>query len=482
MKLRLISKILGTGLILFSFIQLIPASISLIYAENNVFSFFQSGLITFFVGLFLFGVNYSKDYEDLKIRDGFLLIVLLWFVFSIFAAIPYILQENGLSIVNAYFESVSGLTTTGATIFVNLDDQLKSVLFYRALLQWVGGLGIVVLALALFPILGIGGMQLYRGEASNPVNNNKLRPKMAETAKSLWFIYLILTILCFFSYRFSGMSVFDAVTHSFSTIAIGGFSNYDASFGYFSNNYIYFFASIFMFLSALSFSLHFLAYSRLNLSAYFQDKELKFFAFIAFFAFLLIFITLQAFDSSENLDTVMISLFQTISFITTTGYLATDHSSLPLFIPYLLIALAGMGACAGSTGGGLKAIRVYILYRQAKNELKKLIHPNSVIPLKIGENVVDSEISDSVWGFVSVYLFALFFGILLILSTGLSLETAFSTIFSCLNNLGPALGEATNNYASLNDASKIILSFTMILGRLEIYTLLVLFTTFFWRY
>ena len=384
MKLRLISKILGTGLILFSFIQMIPASISLIYAENYVFSFFQSGLITFFAGLFLFGVNYSKDYEDLKIRDGFLLIVLLWFVFSIFAAIPFILQENGLSIVNAYFESVSGLTTTGATIFVNLDDQLKSVLFYRALLQWVGGLGIVVLALALFPILGIGGMQLYRGEASNPVNNNKLRPKMAETAKSLWFIYLILTILCFFSYRFSGMSVFDAVTHSFSTIAIGGFSNYDASFGYFSNNYIYFFASIFMFLSALSFSLHFLAYSRLNLSAYFQDKELKFFAFIAFFAFLLIFITLQAFDSSENLDTVMISLFQTISFITTTGFLATDHSSLPLFIPYLLIALAGMGACAGSTGGGLKAIRVYILYRQAKNELKKLIHPNSVIPLKIG--------------------------------------------------------------------------------------------------
>ena len=209
MKIRLISKILGTGLILFSFIQIIPTLISLIYDENNLYSFFQSALITFFTGLFLFGVNYSKDYEDLKIRDGFLLIVLLWFVFSIFAGIPFILQENGLSIVNAYFESVSGLTTTGATIFINLDDQLKSVLFYRALLQWVGGLGIVVLALALFPILGIGGMQLYKGEASNPVNNNKLRPKMAETAKSLWFIYLILTILCFISYRFSGMSVFD---------------------------------------------------------------------------------------------------------------------------------------------------------------------------------------------------------------------------------------------------------------------------------
>ena len=481
MKFRLISKILGTGLILFSLIQLVPVLISFIYSETNYSSFFQSALITFVSGLFLYGVNYKKDYEDLKIRDGFLLIVLLWFVFSIFASIPFILQEKSLSIVNAYFESVSGLTTTGATIFTNLDVELKSILFYRALLQWVGGLGIVVLALALFPILGIGGMQLYRGEASNPVNNNKLRPKMAETAKSLWFIYLFLTIMCFFCYRFSGMSNFDAITHSFSTIAIGGFSNYDASFAYFSNNFIYFFASVFMFLSAISFSLHFVAFNKLELGGYFKDKELSFYSLIIFSSFLIIFIVLQSSIGLDNIDTLILSLFQTVSFATTTGFVVTDHSSLPLFIPYLLIALAGMGACAGSTGGGLKAIRIYILYRQAKNELKKLIHPSSVIPLKVGDNVIDSDISDSVWGFVSVYLFALFFGILLILATGLNIETAFSTIFSCLNNLGPGLGDATNNYASLNDVSKIILSFTMILGRLEIYTLLVLFTTFFWR-
>ena len=481
MKYRLISKILGTGLILFSAIQLFPIIISLIYNEQNYLSFLESSLITFASGLFLYGVNYSKDYEDLKIRDGFLLIVLLWFIFSIFASIPFILKTNPLTIVNAYFEAVSGLTTTGATIFVNLDNELKSILFYRALLQWVGGLGIVVLALALFPILGIGGMQLYRGEASNPVNNNKLRPKMAETAKSLWFIYLFLTILCFFCYRFSGMTNFDAVTHAFTTIAIGGFSNYDNSFAYFSNNLIYLFASVFMFLSAISFSLHFVAFNKIDITGYFKDKELRFYATIIFVSFILIFIVLQSTNANGNLDTLILSVFQTISFATTTGFVSTDQSSLPLFIPYLLIALAGMGACAGSTGGGLKAIRVYILFRQAKNELKKLIHPSSVIPLKIGDNVIDKEISDSVWGFVSVYLFALFFGILLILATGINIETAFSTIFSCLNNLGPALGDATENYASLNDASKIILSFTMILGRLEIYTLLVLFTTFFWR-
>lgn len=481
MKYRLISKILGTGLILFSAIQLFPIIISLIYNEQNYLSFLESSLITFASGLFLYGVNYSKDYEDLKIRDGFLLIVLLWFIFSIFASIPFVLKTNPLTIVNAYFEAVSGLTTTGATIFVNLDNELKSILFYRALLQWVGGLGIVVLALALFPILGIGGMQLYRGEASNPVNNNKLRPKMAETAKSLWFIYLFLTILCFFCYRFSGMTNFDAVTHAFTTIAIGGFSNYDNSFAYFSNNFIYLFASIFMFLSAMSFSLHFVAFNKIDITGYFKDKELRFYTTIIFVSFILIFLVLQSTNASGNFDTLILSVFQTISFATTTGFVSTDQSSLPLFIPYLLIALAGMGACAGSTGGGLKAIRVYILFRQAKNELKKLIHPSSVIPLKIGDNVIDKEISDSVWGFVSVYLFALFFGILLILATGINIETAFSTIFSCLNNLGPALGDATENYASLNDASKIILSFTMILGRLEIYTLLVLFTTFFWR-
>ena len=481
MKYRLISKILGTGLILFSAIQSFPIIISLIYNEQNYLSFLESSLITFASGLFLYGVNYSKDYEDLKIRDGFLLIVLLWFIFSIFASIPFILKTNPLTIVNAYFEAVSGLTTTGATIFVNLDNELKSILFYRALLQWVGGLGIVVLALALFPILGIGGMQLYRGEASNPVNNNKLRPKMAETAKSLWFIYLFLTILCFFCYRFSGMTNFDAVTHAFTTIAIGGFSNYDNSFAYFSNNFIYLFASVFMFLSAISFSLHFVAFNKIDITGYFKDKELKFYTTIIFVSLILIFIVLQSTNANDNFDTLILSVFQTISFATTTGFVSTDQSSLPLFIPYLLIALAGMGACAGSTGGGLKAIRVYILFRQAKNELKKLIHPSSVIPLKIGDNVIDKEISDSVWGFVSVYLFALFFGILLILATGINIETAFSTIFSCLNNLGPALGDATENYASLNDASKIILSFTMILGRLEIYTLLVLFTSFFWR-
>ena len=239
MKYRLISQILGIGLVIFSLFQLLPVLLALIYQEESYISFIYSFLITLASGLFLIAVNFNKDYEDLRIRDGFLLTVLLWFTYSVFASLPFMIGKSGeLSIVNAYFEAVSGLTTTGASILTDLDTELKSILFYRALLQWLGGLGIIVLALALFPLLGVGGMQLYRGETQGSVSGTKLRPKMAETGKSLWLVYLILTLTCCFCYFFSGMNLFDAITHSFTTVAIGGFSNYDQSFAYFDNNFI----------------------------------------------------------------------------------------------------------------------------------------------------------------------------------------------------------------------------------------------------
>ena len=248
MKFRLISQILGVGLVIFSLFQLLPIAIALIYQENSVVSFTYSFLITLSSGLFLIAVNFNKEYEDLRIRDGFLLTVLLWFTFSIFASLPFFIGKTvNLSIVNAYFEAVSGLTTTGASILTNLDTQLKSILFYRSLLQWIGGLGIIVLALALFPLLGVGGMQLYRGETQGSVSGTKLRPKMAETGKSLWFVYLLLTAACSFCYFVSGMDIFDAITHSFTTVAIGGFSNYDQSFAYFDNNLLYFLAQFLCF-------------------------------------------------------------------------------------------------------------------------------------------------------------------------------------------------------------------------------------------
>ena len=368
MKYRLISQILGIGLIIFSLFQLLPIVIALIYQEESIVSFANSFLITFVSGLFLVAVNFNKEYEDLKIRDGFLLTVLLWFTYSIFASLPFFLgNSSNLTIVNAYFEAVSGLTTTGASIFSDLDTQLKSILFYRAMLQWLGGLGIIVLALALFPLLGIGGMQLYRGETQGSVSGTKLRPKMAETGKSLWQVYLLLTFTCFFCYFFSGMGLFDAITHSFSTVAIGGFSNYDESFAYFDNNFLYLFGSIFMFLSALSFSLHFVALRKRELKGYFLDPELKFFSNIALLSFLFVFVSMIIFTESNDLSLLMKSLFQTLSFLTTTGFTSGDHSSMPSYLPYFLIGLAGMGACAGSTGGGIKAIRILIFFKSPLN-------------------------------------------------------------------------------------------------------------------
>ena len=481
MKYRLISQILGIGLLIFSLFQLLPIVLALIYQEDSIVSFTYSFLITLSCGLFLIGINFTKNYEDLRIRDGFLLTVLLWFTYSIFASLPFIIGNNSLTIVNAYFEAVSGLTTTGASILTNLDNELKSILFYRALLQWLGGLGIIVLALALFPLLGVGGMQLYRGETQGSVSGVKLRPKMAETGKSLWLVYLILTLACGIFYFFSGMNLFDAITHSFTTVAIGGFSNYDQSFAYFDNNFIYFFGSIFMFLSALSFSLHFIAIRKRTLNVYFLDPELKFFSSIALLSFLFVFVSTIIYSGNNDLSLLLKSLFQTISFLTTTGFTSEDHSAMPSYLPYFLIGLAGMGACAGSTGGGIKAIRILIFAKQGVKELKKLVHPNSVLPLKIGNKIINQEIKDSVWGFLAVYLITLLVGTIVLVGSGLTFETSFSAVFSCLNNLGPALGDAAFSYSSLNDISKLFLSFAMILGRLEIYTLLVLFTSFFWR-
>tara|TARA_E500000075_G_scaffold36262_1_gene32526 strand:- start:449 stop:1480 length:1032 start_codon:yes stop_codon:yes gene_type:complete len=342
-------------------------------------------------------------------------------------------------------------------------------------------MGIIVLAVAIFPLLGVGGMQLYKNEGSGVMGDNKLRPKIAETAKSLWFIYLILTLSCCFCYFFSGMSLFDAVTHSFTTVAIGGFSNYDESFAYFDSNAIYMVSIIFMFLSGANFSLHFLAYTKLSPKYYFQDSEFKFYGTVILIAFLLITLAMIYYGSTNNFDLIVATAFQTVSFATTTGYVSSDYYLWPSFIPFMLLMLGVIGACAGSTGGGIKMIRVLVLYKQGGRELKKLTHPQSVVPVKIGGKILQPEIAESVWGFFSVYILAYVFLTTFMLLYGSDFITAFSAVGASINNLGPGLGDVSQNYSSLNDISKITLSFSMILGRLEIYTLLVLLTPFFWK-
>ena len=482
MKVRPVLNLLGIGLVYFSFFQLLPISISLIYQENNFTDYSGSFFITLITGIAFWVATYKENQETIRIKEGFILTVAFWVLFTVFASLPFLLSStHDFSIVDAYFETTSALTTTGSTILVGLETYSKSLLFYRALLQWLGGMGIIVLAVAIFPLLGVGGMQLYKNEGSGVMGDNKLRPKIAETAKSLWFIYLILTLSCCFCYFFSGMSLFDAVTHSFTTVAIGGFSNYDESFAYFDNNSIYLVSIIFMFLSGANFSLHFLAYTKLNPKYYIQDSEFKFYSTIILSAFLLITVAMIYYGSSNNVDLIITTAFQTVSFATTTGYVNSDYYLWPSFIPFMLLMLGVIGACAGSTGGGIKMIRVLVLYKQGGRELKKLTHPQSVVPVKIGGKILQPEIAESVWGFFSVYILAYVFLTTLMLLYGSDFITSFSAVGASINNLGPGLGDVSLNYNSLNDISKITLSFSMILGRLEIYTLLVLMTPFFWK-
>ena len=482
MKFRLISRILGIGLIAFSLLQLTPILVSITYNEENLSAFGYSFLITLTFGSFLYLVNFEKKYEGIRVKEGFLLTVLLWFFFTIFASLPFILgSKSELTLVSAYFEATSGLTTTGATIYSDLSSEYYSILFYRGLLQWIGGLGIIVLAIALMPLLGVGGMQLYRGETQGPINQSKLRPKIAETAMVLVYIYLILTVLCFFSYFIAGMDYFDAVVHSFTTIAIGGFSNYNESFAYFDNSAINLLAIIFMFISGISFSLHYLSFSNFKLFNYVKDPEFGFYwKMLALTSFIFI-VTTWLYSSELSSSKIILSLFTVTSFATTTGFTVLDHTSFPTYLPQLLILVGMIGACAGSTAGGFKAIRGLVLLNHAKRELKKLIHPNLVLPLKIGRKKINAEVADSVWGFLTVYLLTFLIGSFLLLGQGIDTETAFSAIAACLNNLGPGLGEVAYNYAGMDAFTKVLLAFVMILGRLEIYTLLVLFTAFFWK-
>ena len=473
---------MGQFLMLFSITLLPPVVIDLLYQEDAARAFFYSYLLLLSIGFLLY-LPVRKQHNDLRLRDGFVVVVLFWLVLGIAGSIPFYLYQNlEISIVDALFESISGLTTTGATVLVGLDVLPHSILFYRQELQWLGGMGIIVLAVAVMPMLGIGGMQLYKAEAPGPVKDNKLTPRIAETAKALWYIYLGLTVACALAYWVAGMNLFDAVAHSFSTVAIGGFSTHDASIGYFDNQAIEIVAMVFMFLGAINFALHFSVVRSKSLMPFLRDSEFRFYA-----SLLIIISSLSVYvlyDQSVYHDfssALREALFQTISIATTSGFVTSDYASWPVFIPVLLLFSSFIGGCAGSTGGGIKVIRVLLLIKQGQREIMRLIHPNAQVTVKIGKQPVKNSIIDAVWGFFAAYvaLFALM--MLILMFTGLDQVTAFSAVAATINNLGPGLGEVSANYASLSDFNKLLLCFSMLLGRLEIFTLLVLLMPAFWR-
>jgi len=481
MHLTVIARVLGLLMMIFSMTLVPPFLVSLLYSDGAAVAFLSALGITFGVG-FLVWLPFHNHKQELKTRDGFVITVLFWLVLAFSGCLPLMLAEQpGLSFTDAFFESLSGWTTTGATVITGLDNLPESILWYRQQLQWLGGMGIIVLAVAVLPMLGIGGMQLFRAETPGPVKDSKLTPRITETAKALWYIYLSLTIACAVSYWLAGMSAFDAIGHSFATVAIGGFSTHDASLGYFDSPAIESIAILFMLISVLNFGLHFYAWKQKSLLHYFQDSELKFLLWILAGGALLTVSALWLTETYTLSDSVRYGLFELVSVATTTGFGTADFSSWPIFIPVLLFMMAFIGGCAGSTGGGMKVMRILLIYKQGIREIRRLIHPNAIIPVKINKRPVNERVMEAVWGFFSVYVLTYMVMMVSLLATGLDHVTAFSAVGACLNNLGPGLGDVAAHYGDISDAAKWILSFTMLLGRLEIFTFLVILSPAFWR-
>ena len=482
-QVRVVQRVVGVLLTLFSLTMLPPVIVGLIYGEQveAITPFIGAFFATFLVGLLLF-LPVRSHTAELRIRDGYLIVVLFWGVLGIFGGLPFYLYSSlDLTVSRAIFESMSGLTTTGATLIVGLDLLPRSILFYRQQMQWFGGMGIIVLAVAVLPLLGIGGQQLYKAETPG-INKGKLTPRIASTAKALWFIYLGLTVVCALAYWAAGMSIFDAIGHSFSTVAIGGFSTHDASIGHFESTLIEMIAVVFMLISGMNFALHFTATRSLSLKHYWRDEEFRTYIFLAIALTAVTSSYLYITDTSEGAKSFRDALFHVVSIGTTTGFTSEEYFNWPGFLPVLLLFASFVGGCAGSTGGGMKVVRVLLLFKQGQRELHRMLHPYATVVVKVGRTTMPGHMIDVVWGFFASYVAILAIMLLMLMAAGLDQQSAFSAVVACLNNLGPGLGVVAANYFSLGDFELNVLSVAMLFGRLEIFTLLVLFTPAFWRY
>ena len=476
MNPKSILNLFSVLVLFFSFSYIFPIVVSIIFNDGALHIFVKTLIAISLIGII--GLAATRNINnELSQKDGFVIIVMFWVVLSIAGSIPFYL--SGMSIIDSFFESMSGITTTGATVISNIDALPESVLFYRQMLQWMGGMGLIVLAIAVMPLLGIGGGQIYKTEIPGAMGEQRLTPRIKETAQALWSIYLGLTILCALLYYLGGMSAFDAISHAMSTVAIGGFSTHNESIGYFNSSTIEIICIIFMLLSAFSFTLHYFAIYKRKPLKYFYDPEFRFF-FSILLLVLAVSLFINSFTDYENSPNFKEIVFHSVSMITTTGFSTSDTSDWPLSVSFLLLVGAFVGACSGSVGGGVKSWRVMIMLNHAYSNIMKMIHPNSVISLKIGSRSVDDEVATSVWGFFSIYVISFMILLLAVLTSGLDLESAFSAVGACLNNLGPGLGAVSENYSNISSFTKSVLAFAMLLGRLEIFTLLVILTPMFW--
>ncbi len=480
MHLSVVLRTSGLLAVVFSLSLLPPLLVGFLYGERHLDIFLWPMLVSFVAGIFLW-YPWRPLNTRISRKDGFLIVALFWVIMSLLGAWPLWLGVE-MSFTEAIFEATSGITTTGATVITGLDQLPRSVLFYRQLLQWMGGMGLIVLGIAVLPMLGIGGMQLYRAEAPGPMKEEKMTPRLANTARALWLIYLSLTAACALAYWLAGMSPFDAVAHSLTTVATGGFSTHDASIGYFQSSAVELVAIVFMLLASFNFAVHFFAIHRRDPFYYWRDPEARTFMLLVLGMVLLVVLVLRLEGNYESTpSTLRDAAFQVVSVVTGTGYGTVDFTLWPNFVPVLLIFISFVGGCGGSTTGGMKVVRVLLLVKQGMREVKKLIHPNAMLPVRLGTQVVDQRVMNAVWGFFAAYTAVFVILMLAMMHTGLDQVSAFAAVATSMNNLGPGLGEVAYNFQSVSTAGKWISVVAMLMGRLEIFTILILLSPAFWR-
>jgi trk system potassium uptake protein len=474
---------LGMMLVLFSFTYLLPVITSLIYHDGALGDFLLAMLVTFLSGVLMWGLT-RRFKGELSIRHGYLLVVVMWTAIPAFATLPLLLALPNLSFTDAFFETMSGLTTSGGTVLVGLDTMPQAINLWRHELVWLGGMGIIVLAVAIMPLLGIGGRQLYKAETPGPMKDATLTPRITETARSLWLVYLGITLVCIVSLKLAGMTWFDAVCHAFSAMGLGGFSTHDASIEYFHSPVIELVMIVFMLLAVINFATHFLVVREKSLRPYFRDIEGRTSIILLLGSCLAVACFLWSQGVYSNFWTALrYASFNLVSIATSAGYANTDFSLWPIFAPLFMLFLASIGASSGSTGGGIKMIRTIILFKQAGREFTKILHPSAIAPMKIGGAVIPNNIVFSVLAFIFLYFMTVVILVFAMLISGLDFITAFTAILASINNVGPGLGQVgpASNFSGLSDFQTWLCTLAMMIGRLEIVTLLIIFTPKFWQ-
>jgi trk system potassium uptake protein TrkH len=478
-----ILHVLGLIILVFGLSMLVPLLLSELTRDGAQRAYDWAALITVGSGLFMWLIGrYWR--RELKTRDGILLVVLTWTLLPAFAALPLLIYMPDLALADAYFEAMSGLTATGATVLSGLDDLPQSINLWRAQLHWIGGLGVIVLVTAVLPLLGVGGRQMFKAETPTPMKDQKLTPRMAETAKGLWVVYVILTTICISVLWALGMSFFDAVVHAFSVMGLGGFSSHDASLGYFDSLQLEIAVGVFALVAGVNFATHFAFLRGRRFSYYWNDPELRWFLGFVLTSGVVLALLLWQRDVFLDFPTALrYAVFNTISVATTLGFATTDYGQWPFFAGLWLLFLCSFSTGAGSTGGGIKMMRAILLYKQVYRELKKLIHPNAQIPLRLGSDIVPNKVVYAVLAFLFIYVASIVSLSFVLSFTGLDVLTSFSAIVACINNTGPGLGQVgpASTYAVFNDFQVSVCTFAMLLGRLELFTLLVVLTPAFWR-